>query len=195
VTYLIVLQVNHILLTLCSECNISLMNNNVICDDSQIIVENDVLVRKVNALTQDLEKAYVGKAKLDFIFGSQRCSLNREGFGYFPKKGNNDFAKQKTTFVKECDKVCHKCHKKGHIKKDCPKYKNVSSTRFDYCYVLSHNACKENGPRAIWLIEFWCLMNNTIRELISFLVFVFVVHRTRRELDQGNEDATPQKKT
>jgi hypothetical protein len=55
--------------------------------------------------------------------------------------------------------------------------------------------CKENGPRTIWLIEFWCLMNNTIRELISFLVFVFVVHRMRRELDQGNEDATPQKKT
>jgi hypothetical protein len=37
--------------------------------------------------------------------------------------------------------------------------------------------CKENGPRAIWLIEFWCLMFNTIRELINFLVFVFVVHR------------------
>jgi hypothetical protein len=37
--------------------------------------------------------------------------------------------------------------------------------------------CKENGPQAIWLIKFWCLMNNTIRELISFLVFVFVVHR------------------
>jgi hypothetical protein len=55
--------------------------------------------------------------------------------------------------------------------------------------------CKENGPRAFWLIEFWCLMNNTIRELISFLVFVFVVHRMQRELDQGNEDATPQKKT
>jgi hypothetical protein len=39
------------------------------------------------------------------------------------------------------------------------------------------DACKENGPWAIWLIEFWCLMINTIRELISFLVFVFVVHR------------------
>jgi hypothetical protein len=61
--------------------------------------------------------------------------------------------------------------------------------------VLVDGECKENGPRAIWLIEFWCLMNNTIRELISFLVFVFVVHRMRRELDQGNEDATPQKKT
>jgi hypothetical protein len=41
---------------------------------------------------------------------------------------------------KECDKTCHKCHKKGHIKKDCLKYKNVSSTRFDHCYVLTHNA-------------------------------------------------------
>jgi hypothetical protein len=40
-----------------------------------------------------------------------------------------------------------------------------------------HRGCKENGPRAIWLIEFWCLMINTICELISFLVFVFVVHR------------------
>jgi hypothetical protein len=38
-------------------------------------------------------------------------------------------------------------------------------------------------------------MNNTISELISFLVFVFVVHRMLRELDQDNEDATPQKKT
>jgi hypothetical protein len=63
------------------------------------------------------------------------------------------------------------------------------------CGTLRKRGCKENGPRAIWLIEFWCLMNNTIRELISFLVFVFVVHRMRRELDQGNEDATPQKKT
>jgi hypothetical protein len=38
-------------------------------------------------------------------------------------------------------------------------------------------------------------MNNTISELISFLVVVFVVHRMQRELDQGNEDATPEKKT
>jgi hypothetical protein len=61
--------------------------------------------------------------------------------------------------------------------------------------IVGLKRCKENGPRAIWLIEFWCLMINTTCELISFLVFVFVVHRMRRELDQGNEDATPQKKT
>jgi hypothetical protein len=49
-----------------------------------------------------------------------------------------------------------------------------------------HLLCKENGPRAIWLIEFWCLMNNTIRELISFLVFVFVVHRMQDLLGLRN---------
>jgi hypothetical protein len=37
--------------------------------------------------------------------------------------------------------------------------------------------CKENGPRAIWLNEFWCLMINTIRELMCLLMFMFVVHR------------------
>jgi hypothetical protein len=122
--------------TLCSKCNISLLDDNVTCDDS-LVIENDVLAKKVSSLTNDLEKAYGGKAKLDFILGSQRCSLNREGLGYVPKKGNNAFAKHKTTFVKEYDKVCHKCHKKGHIKKDCPKYKNVS---FAHCYVLTHDS-------------------------------------------------------
>lgn len=51
-----------------------------------------------------LRMANGGKAKLDFILGSQRCSLNREGLGYIPKKGKNAFVKQKTMFVKECDK-------------------------------------------------------------------------------------------
>jgi hypothetical protein len=71
----------------------------------------------------------------------------------------------------------------------------TSAAIADHTSNLALRMCKENGPRTIWLIEFWCLMNNTIRELISFLVFVFVVHMMRRELDQGNEDATPQKKT
>jgi hypothetical protein len=55
--------------------------------------------------------------------------------------------------------------------------------------------CKENGPRAIWLIEFWCLMINTTCGLICLLVFIIIVHMMQRELDQDNEDATPQKKT
>ena len=125
--------------SICDKCKISL-NDNIALDESKIIVENEVLVDRVNTLTHDLEKAYGGKKKLDFILGSQRCSLNREGLGYVPKKGKNAFVKQKTLFVKECDKVCHKCHKKGHVKKNCPKFKNVSSTCFEHCYVLSHNA-------------------------------------------------------
>jgi hypothetical protein len=60
---------------------------------------------------------------------------------------------------------------------------------------LSPLVCKENGPWAIWLNKFWCLMINTICGLICLLVFIIIVHRMRRGLDLGNEDATPQKKT
>jgi hypothetical protein len=66
------------------------------------------------------------------------------------------------------------------------------------CVVINHQKggdCKENGPRAIWLIEFWCLMINTIYGLMCLLVFIIIVHRMRRGLDLGNEDATPQQKT
>jgi hypothetical protein len=86
----------------------------------------------------------------------------------------------------------------SHKKKDGKKKRHIKKIVYydsDESSSSQRDGCKENGPRAFWLIEFWCLMNNTIRELISFLVFVFVVHRMRRELDQGNEDETPQKKT
>jgi hypothetical protein len=72
---------------ICDKCKISLVSDNIACVESHIIVENEVLVGKVNALTHDLKKAYGGKAKLDFILGSKRCSLNLEGLGYVPKKG------------------------------------------------------------------------------------------------------------
>jgi hypothetical protein len=85
---------------ICDKCKISLANNDIGCDESNIIIENEALVGRVNALTHDLEKAYGGKAKVDFILGSQRFSLNREGLGYLTKKGNNAFVKQKTMFVK-----------------------------------------------------------------------------------------------
>jgi hypothetical protein len=73
-------------------------------------------------------------------------------------------------------------------------FRNVSGANQPLSATMQ-TSCKENGPRAFWLIEFWCLMNNTIRGLICLLVFIIIVHRMRRELDQGNEDATPQKKT
>jgi hypothetical protein len=66
------------------------------------------------------------------------------------------------------------------------------------CVVINHQKggdCKENGPRAICLIEFWCLMNNTIRELISFSVFVFSSQDARFTWTKELRKATPQKKT
>jgi hypothetical protein len=54
---------------LCDKCKMSLMNDNIVCDESQAIIENKMLVSKVKALTHDLEKACGEKAKLEFILG------------------------------------------------------------------------------------------------------------------------------
>jgi hypothetical protein len=54
------------------------------------------------------------------------------------------------------------------------------------CVVINHQKggdCKENGPQAIWLKGFWCLMINITYVLICLLVFVFIVHMMRRGLN------------
>jgi hypothetical protein len=67
------------------------------------------------------------------------------------------------------------------------------------CVVINHQKggdCKENGPRAIWLIEFWCLMINTIRKLISFSsVYVCSSQDARITWSKELRKATPQNKT
>ena len=72
--------------SICDKCKISLMNDNIALDESQIIVENEVLVDRVNALTHDLEKAYGGKAKLDFILESNGAHLTVRVLDMFPRK-------------------------------------------------------------------------------------------------------------
>lgn len=88
----------------------SLIKDRFPCDDS-IFVENEVLVKRVESLTYDLKSAYGGKANFDFIYWEVK------GLGYTPRKGKNAFSQQKTTFVKEHGKTCHKCHKVGHVEK------------------------------------------------------------------------------
>jgi hypothetical protein len=67
------------------------------------------------------------------------------------------------------------------------------------CVVINHQKggdCKENGPRAIWLNRFWCLMINITYGLMCLLVFVFVVHRDAKVTwTKALRKATPQKKT
>jgi hypothetical protein len=63
-------------------------------------------------------------------------------------------------------------------------------------YLAEPRDCKENGPRTFWLIEFWCLMINTIRELISFSSgYVCSSQDARITWTKELRKATPQKKT
>jgi hypothetical protein len=67
--------------TLCSKCNTSLMNYNDVCDDPQIVVMNDVLVRKVNALTLDLEKAVMVMLSLTLFWEANGAHLTMRALG------------------------------------------------------------------------------------------------------------------
>jgi hypothetical protein len=53
----------------------------------------------------------------------------------------------------------------------------VSTTDIPILHSTEVAHCKENGPWAIWLNKFWCLMINITCELICLLVSMFVVHR------------------
>jgi hypothetical protein len=71
--------------------------------------------------------------------GSQRASLNKEGFGYTPKKGKAAFAPHKTSFVKNNGRYCTSCKQVGRIEHNCKNKKshaNVSSIKFNSCYLL-----------------------------------------------------------
>ena len=116
------------------------------CDVS-LMVENETL-KEVNELTHALGNAYGGYARLLKCLGSQRFSLNKDGLGYIPKKGKVAFVTPKVSFVKGNGRFCNKCKQVGHIEQNCKtnknKLPNVSSIKFDSCYMLVKGA---NGAK------------------------------------------------
>jgi hypothetical protein len=106
------------------------------------------LSREVEELTHALGKAYGGEARLLKCLGSQRFSLNKEGLGYTPKKGKMTFATSKSSFVKSNGRLCNRCMQVGHLEQYCKnknKNANVSSIKFDSCYLLTKGV---NGVKA-----------------------------------------------
>ncbi|WVZ84651.1 hypothetical protein U9M48_031658 [Paspalum notatum var. saurae] len=64
----------------CNTCNGSLMKDGFSCD-ATLIVENEMLNKKVEILTRDLERAYGGAANLNLALGMCK-SINNEGLGF-----------------------------------------------------------------------------------------------------------------
>ena len=80
--------------------------------------------------------------------GSQRFSLNKERLGYIPKKGKAALATHRTSFVKGNCRFCNRSKQVGHVEQYCKnknKQPNVSSIRFDSCYMLTKGV---NGVKA-----------------------------------------------
>ena len=107
------------------------------------------LKKEVNELTRALGNAYGGEAHLLKCLGSQRFFLNKERLCYNPKKGKAAFVPHKTSFVKNNGRFCNRCKQVGHVEQYCKnnknKQQNVSSIRFDSCYMLTKGV---NGVKA-----------------------------------------------
>ena len=101
----------------------------------------------MNELTRVLGNAYGGDARLLKCLGSQRFSLNKEGLGYTPKKGKAAFVTPKVNIVKGNGRFCNRCKQVGHVEQYCKNKKdaNVSSIKFDSCYLLTHCGLKEES--------------------------------------------------
>ena len=116
--------------------------------DASLMVENETLKKEVNELTRVLGNAYSGDAHLLKCLGGQRFSLNKEGLGYTPKKGKTAFATPKACFVKSNGRFYNRCKQVGHVEQYCKnknKQPNVSSIKFDSCYLLTKGV---NGVKA-----------------------------------------------
>jgi hypothetical protein len=103
----------------------------------------------VNELTRALDNAYGRDAHLLKCLGSQRFSLNKEELGYTPKKGKAAFVTPKVSFVKGNGRFYNRCKQIGHVEQyykiNKNKLPNVSSIKFDSCYMLVKGA---NGVKA-----------------------------------------------
>jgi hypothetical protein len=132
----------------CSTSTSSSSSSDGFTYDASLMFENETLKKEVNELTHALGKAYGGEDRFLMCLGSQRASLYKEGLGYTPKKGKATFAPHKTSFVKNNGQYCYSCKQVSHKEHDCKNKKshtNVSSIKFDSCYLLTKGA---NGVKA-----------------------------------------------
>jgi hypothetical protein len=113
----------------CSSSSSTTTNSISTTSDLSLVVENETLKREVDDLTRALGNAYGGDARLLKCLGIQRFSLNKEGFGYTPKKGKVTFATLKPRFVKSNCHYYNRCKQVGHLEINCNKM-NKNNTKF-----------------------------------------------------------------
>ena len=83
---------------------------------------------------------------------NQKFSMNKEGFGYIPKKGRAAFVQIRTTFVKDSGILfCENCKNLGHDEKNCTNKKAIS---FDSSYILMKDSKGSVSAKYVGLLIF-----------------------------------------
>ena len=74
--------------------------DNPSCNES-LFMENNLLKKEITCLTNDLRKCYDSRAKFNHCWASQKFTLNKQGFGYIPKKREEGFCANQNYFCDE----------------------------------------------------------------------------------------------
>jgi hypothetical protein len=82
----------------CSSSDLSSLSDES-CDKS-LLLESELLKKKVVFLTNDLRKCYDKRAQFNHYWANRKFTIKGQGFGYIPKKGRAAFVQTNTTFVK-----------------------------------------------------------------------------------------------
>jgi hypothetical protein len=109
--------------------------------DSSLLLENESLKKEIECLSKDLAWYFGSHVRFNHIWTNKKFTLEKNGLGYLPKKGREDFIPKEKIFVtsnvtyeeEEEVKMCHKCKAKVDVNHQCKSKKTVS---LDPSYVL-----------------------------------------------------------
>jgi hypothetical protein len=112
------------------------------CDS--LLLENESLKKEIECLSKDLARYFGSHVRFNHIWTNQKFTLEKNGFGYFLKKGKeafipkeNIFVTSNVTYEEEEVKMCHKCMSKVDVNHQCKSKKTVS---LDPSYILKKDS-------------------------------------------------------
>jgi hypothetical protein len=140
----------------CSTSTSSCISEDMSCDS--LLLEIKSLNKEIECLSNDLAQYFGSHVRFNHIWTNQKCTLEKNGLGYLPKKGKEAFIPKERIFVtsnvtyeeEEEVKMCHKCKVKVHVNHQCKSKKTVS---LDPSYILKEDSkgvvCAQNVGRSL----------------------------------------------
>jgi hypothetical protein len=152
----------------------SCISEDMSCDS--LLLENESLKKEIECLPKDLARYFGSHVRFNHIWTNQKFTLEKNGLGYFPKKGKVAFIPKEKIFVtsnltyeeEEEVKMCHKCKAKVDVNHQSKSKKTVF---LDPSYILKKDSkgviCAKfvghclgsNNKKSIWVPKIFVTNN------------------------------------